>query len=88
VGGSKDELERWRRDKTWQDVYPVRHAHSVSLRLSDTVFVWLQVEDALNVMREAHEYGLALVCECAQDKAEETCESLRLCGLICTIEPR
>jgi len=46
------------------------------------------VEDALNVMREAHEYGLALVCECAQDKAEETCESLRLCGLICTIEPR
>jgi ATP-dependent Clp protease adapter protein ClpS len=63
-------------------------SRSVSLRLSDTVFVWLQVEDALNVMREAHEYGLALVCECAQDKAEETCESLRLCGLICTIEPR
>ena len=46
------------------------------------------VEDALNVMREAHLHGIALVIECSQDKAEETCEAIRLCGLICTIEPR
>ena len=46
------------------------------------------VEDALNVMREAHTYGVALVIECSQDKAESTCEAIRLCGLISTIEPR
>ena len=46
------------------------------------------VEEALNVMREAHLYGIALVIECSQDKAETTCEAMRLCGLISTIEPR
>ncbi|KAI3431499.1 hypothetical protein D9Q98_004550 [Chlorella vulgaris] len=45
------------------------------------------VDDAVNIMNEAHANGLALVAECAQDKAEQYCESLRLNGLICTIEP-
>ena len=45
------------------------------------------VEDALNVMQEAHHNGLALVTVCAQDKAEEMCEGMRNSGLIATIEP-
>ena len=46
------------------------------------------VEDALNVMQEAHMYGIAFVTECSQEKAEEFCEGIRSGGLICTIEPR
>ena len=45
------------------------------------------VEDALNVMQEAHFNGLALVTECAQDEAENICEGMRNSGLISTIEP-
>lgn len=45
------------------------------------------VEDALNVMQEAHFNGLALVTICSQDQAEYMCERLRLSGLISTIEP-
>ncbi|WPT13254.1 ATP-dependent Clp protease adapter protein CLPS1 [Picochlorum sp. SENEW3] len=46
------------------------------------------VEDALNVMQEAHIHGMAVVIECSQEKAEETCEGIRNSGLLCTIEPR
>jgi ATP-dependent Clp protease adaptor protein ClpS len=46
------------------------------------------VEDALNVMQEAHIYGIALVTECSQEQAETTCEGIRNSGLICTIEPK
>jgi len=45
------------------------------------------VEDALNVMQEAHYNGLALVTVCAQDQAEDICEGMRSSGLISTIEP-
>lgn len=45
------------------------------------------VEDALNVMMEAHQYGLALVTECSQERAEEICADIRRSGLISTIEP-
>lgn len=45
------------------------------------------VDDAVNIMQEAHVNGLALVAQCAQDQAELYCESLRLNGLISTIEP-
>lgn len=45
------------------------------------------VEDAVNVMQEAHRNGLALVTQCAQEVAERYCESMRLSGLIATIEP-
>ncbi|EFN54094.1 hypothetical protein CHLNCDRAFT_31972 [Chlorella variabilis] len=45
------------------------------------------VDDAVNIMQEAHINGLAMVTQCAQDKAELYCESLRLNGLIATIEP-
>jgi ATP-dependent Clp protease adaptor protein ClpS len=45
------------------------------------------VDDAVNIMQEAHVNGLALVTQCSQEKAELYCESLRLNGLISTIEP-
>ncbi|PRW39223.1 ATP-dependent Clp protease adapter chloroplastic [Chlorella sorokiniana] len=60
------------------------------------------VDDAVNIMQEAHINGLAMVTQCSQahinglvdmvtqcsqDKAEEYCENLRLNGLISTIEP-
>lgn len=45
------------------------------------------MEDALNVMQEAHHNGLALVTVCAQDQAEDICEGMRSSGLISTIEP-
>lgn len=44
-------------------------------------------DDATAVMEEAHGSGLALVTACAQDVAEEYCESLRGNGLISTLEP-
>ncbi|KAI7837781.1 hypothetical protein COHA_008410 [Chlorella ohadii] len=45
------------------------------------------VDDAVNIMQEAHMNGLAMVTQCSQDKAEQYCENLRLNGLISTIEP-
>ncbi|PSC67178.1 ATP-dependent Clp protease adaptor containing [Micractinium conductrix] len=45
------------------------------------------VDDAVNIMNEAHLNGLALVAQCAQDQAELYCESLRQHGLISTLEP-
>lgn len=47
----------------------------------------ITVEDAINVMQEAHIAGLALVIACAQDEAETYCEGLRLNGLIASLEP-
>jgi hypothetical protein len=38
------------------------------------------VDDAMNVMQEAHESGVALVVACAQDQAEGYVEDLRLNG--------
>lgn len=37
--------------------------------------------------QEAHETGVAMVVACPQDTAEEYVESLRLNGLISTMEP-
>lgn len=45
------------------------------------------VEDALNVMQEAHHNGLALVTVCSQEQAENICEGMRNGGLISTMEP-
>eukprot|EP00879_Flechtneria_rotunda_P000493 GHRR01000597.1.p1 GENE.GHRR01000597.1~~GHRR01000597.1.p1 ORF type:complete len:157 (+),score=35.42 GHRR01000597.1:200-670(+) len=47
----------------------------------------LTVDDAVNVMQEAHETGVALVVACAQEQAETYVETLRLNGLISTMEP-
>ena len=47
----------------------------------------MTVDDAVNVMQEAHETGVALVVACAQETAETYVESLRLNGLISTMEP-
>eukprot|EP00195_Chlamydomonas_chlamydogama_P011849 CAMPEP_0202910762 /NCGR_PEP_ID=MMETSP1392-20130828/52969_1 /ASSEMBLY_ACC=CAM_ASM_000868 /TAXON_ID=225041 /ORGANISM="Chlamydomonas chlamydogama, Strain SAG 11-48b" /LENGTH=154 /DNA_ID=CAMNT_0049600979 /DNA_START=179 /DNA_END=643 /DNA_ORIENTATION=- len=45
------------------------------------------VDDAVVVMQEAHETGVAMVVACAQEEAERYCEGLRLNGLSSTIEP-
>ncbi len=42
---------------------------------------------AINVMMEAHQYGMALVIVCAQEHAEHYCEVLKSNGLLSTIEP-
>mmetsp|Transcript_3030 Transcript_3030/g.10917 ORF Transcript_3030/g.10917 Transcript_3030/m.10917 type:complete len:181 (+) Transcript_3030:99-641(+) len=47
----------------------------------------LTVDDAVNVMQEAHVNGLACVIQCGQEQAENYCEQLRSNGLISTIEP-
>ncbi|GIL68826.1 hypothetical protein Vafri_22057 [Volvox africanus] len=47
----------------------------------------ISVDDAVTVMQEAHETGVALVVACPQENAERYCEGLRLNGLTSTIEP-
>lgn len=47
----------------------------------------LTVDDAVNVMQEAHISGLALVTACAQENAERYCQGLRNNGLTATVEP-
>jgi ATP-dependent Clp protease adaptor protein ClpS len=42
---------------------------------------------ALNIMMEAHNHGLALVIVCALEHAEFYCETLQNHGLSSTIEP-
>lgn len=42
---------------------------------------------AINIMMEAHNSGVALVITCEQEHAEFYCESLKLQGLSSTIEP-
>jgi len=47
----------------------------------------LTMDDAVNIMNEAHFNGMAAVIICAQEEAEEYCEGLRNNGLVSTIEP-
>jgi len=47
----------------------------------------LTMDDAVNIMNEAHINGMAAVIICGQEEAEEYCEGLRKNGLISTIEP-
>lgn len=47
----------------------------------------LTVDDAVNVMQEAHVNGLALVIACSQENAERYCQGLRNNGLTATMEP-
>ena len=42
---------------------------------------------AINIMMEAHKYGMALVITCAQEHAEHYSEVLKSHGLTSTIEP-
>ncbi|MBE9128171.1 MULTISPECIES: ATP-dependent Clp protease adapter ClpS [unclassified Coleofasciculus] len=42
---------------------------------------------AVNIMMEAHNSGIALVITCAQEHAEFYCETLKNHGLTSTIEP-
>lgn len=43
--------------------------------------------EAVNIMMEAHNSGIALVITCAQEHAEFYCETLKNHGLTSTIEP-
>ena len=43
--------------------------------------------EAVNIMMEAHNSGIALVITCAQEHAEFYCETLKNYGLTSTIEP-
>lgn len=45
------------------------------------------VDEAVNVMQEAHIYGFALVTQCGMEDAERYCEGMRSGGLIATMEP-
>ncbi len=45
------------------------------------------MDDAVNVMNEAHFNGMAAVIVCTQEEAEDYCDGLRNNGLISTIEP-
>eukprot|EP00884_Botryococcus_braunii_P019979 jgi/Botrbrau1/6665/Bobra.0202s0013.1 len=47
----------------------------------------LTVDDAVNVMQEAHQNGLACAVVSVQEEAEQYCEGLRNNGLISSIEP-
>jgi ATP-dependent Clp protease adaptor protein ClpS len=42
---------------------------------------------AVSIMMEAHQSGIALVITCAQEHAEFYCETLKNHGLTSTIEP-
>eukprot|EP00271_Cylindrocystis_brebissonii_P002984 TRINITY_DN13725_c0_g2_i1.p1 TRINITY_DN13725_c0_g2~~TRINITY_DN13725_c0_g2_i1.p1 ORF type:complete len:256 (-),score=46.68 TRINITY_DN13725_c0_g2_i1:274-1041(-) len=47
----------------------------------------MTVDQAVNIMQEAHINGMACVITCAQEEAEEFCQSLRTNGLVASIEP-
>ncbi|KAG6546691.1 hypothetical protein Mapa_011880 [Marchantia paleacea] len=47
----------------------------------------MSVDNAVNIMQEAHINGLAVVIICAQNDAEEHCMQLRNNGLLSSIEP-
>ncbi|KAM7270159.1 hypothetical protein ACFE04_029373 [Oxalis oulophora] len=47
----------------------------------------MTLDNAVNIMQEAHHNGLAVVIICAQADAEEHCTQLRGNGLLSSIEP-
>ncbi|KAL8161332.1 hypothetical protein V2J09_012821 [Rumex salicifolius] len=47
----------------------------------------MSVDNAVNIMQEAHHNGLSVVIICAQADAEDHCAHLRGNGLFCSIEP-
>ncbi|CAN1244773.1 ATP-dependent Clp protease adapter protein CLPS1, chloroplastic [Linum perenne] len=47
----------------------------------------MTVDNAVNIMQEAHINGLAVVIICAQADAEDHCTQLRGNGLMSSIEP-
>ncbi|KAL9324543.1 hypothetical protein ACSQ67_009400 [Phaseolus vulgaris] len=47
----------------------------------------MTIDNAVNIMQEAHHNGLAVVIICAQVDAEDHCMQLRGSGLLSSIEP-
>ncbi|XP_024195384.1 ATP-dependent Clp protease adapter protein CLPS1, chloroplastic [Rosa chinensis] len=51
------------------------------------VILGMTLDNAVNIMQEAHHNGLSVVIICAQADAEEHCTQLRHNGLLSSIEP-
>lgn len=47
----------------------------------------MTLDNAVNIMQEAHQNGLSVVIICAQADAEDHCMQLRGNGLLSSIEP-
>ena len=47
----------------------------------------MTLDNAVNIMQEAHSNGLSVVIICAQADAEEHCMKLRNNGLLSSVEP-
>ncbi|EFJ23656.1 hypothetical protein SELMODRAFT_142341 [Selaginella moellendorffii] len=47
----------------------------------------MTLDNAVNIMQEAHHNGLSVVIVCSQEDAEEHCTQLRANGLLSSIEP-
>lgn len=47
----------------------------------------MTVDNAVNIMNEAHVNGMAVVIVCPQNEAEDLCQQLRANGLVSSIEP-
>lgn len=65
------------------DVNSMEHVVEVLLKTVPS----LTQPQAIDIMMEAHVNGIALVITCALEHAEFYCESLKMSGLISTIEP-
>jgi ATP-dependent Clp protease adaptor protein ClpS len=65
------------------DFNPMEYVVAVLLKTVPT----LSEPQAVSVMMEAHQNGLALVITCAFEHAEFYCEGLKMHGLTSTIEP-
>ncbi|NEO29616.1 MAG: ATP-dependent Clp protease adapter ClpS [Symploca sp. SIO3C6] len=65
------------------DFNPMEHVVKALL----TTVASLTQPQAVSIMMEAHNSGIALVITCAQEHAEFYCETLKNHGLTCTIEP-
>lgn len=65
------------------DSTPMEHVVKALL----TTVSSLTQPQAVSIMMEAHNSGIALVITCAQEHAEFYCETLKNHGLISTMEP-
>lgn len=65
------------------DVNPMEYV----VKVLTTTIPSITMPQAVSIMMEAHNSGIALVITCAQEHAEFYCETLQNHGLTSTIEP-
>lgn len=65
------------------DVNPMEYV----VKVLTTTIPSITLPQAVSIMMEAHNSGIALVITCAQEHAEFYCETLQNHGLTSTIEP-